>query len=133
MKVLKNYKKRAIQFRNDARLQIATDKTIIADIVENIANEFVVTFNGIDYVKAYDIYSKDSIQIYFSGLPVLSQYVKDIKFYKTQIVLTFDNSDNYFVTYSPEMITIKGKFIDSYLVTEDDIWLATEDNKDIIF
>ena len=133
MKILKKYTKRAIQFKNDVRTQIATDKTIIADNVTTIGTDFIATFANIDYAKGYDIYSKDSIQIYFSGLPILSEYLKDIKFNKTEIILTFDNSDNYFVTYSPEMITIKGKFIDSYLVTEDDIWLATEDNKDIIF
>lgn len=133
MKVLKNYKKRAIQFRNDARTQIATDKTIVADVVENIGNEFIATFNDIDYAKAYDVYSKDAIQVYFSGIAVLSQYVKDIQFYKTQVVLKFDNSGGYFNAYSADMVTIKGKFVDSYLVTEDDNWVGTEDNKDIIF
>lgn len=113
MKILKNYKKRAIEFRTEVRRQLATDKTIIADTFEKNENKFVIFFNNIYYANGYDVYNTKSIQVYFSGIAVLSEYIIKSEFKKNQIILTFDNSDGYFDLFTPDMVSIKGKFIDS--------------------
>ena len=43
-----------------------------------------------------------------------------------------DNSTGLYLDYIPNMIMIKGKFGDIYLSIEDELWLDTEDYKDII-
>ena len=133
MKILKSHKKKSFAFQNQVREQVAVDKTIIADIVDFIGDDFIAYFNEIDYARGFDVYSKISIKVYISGLEVLPQNIKSIEFNKDNIILKFDNKDGYFNGHPKEAVMIKGKFVDSYLVAEDDIWLDTEDYKDIIF
>ena len=133
MKILKKHTKRAINFRNEIRNQIATDKTIISDSIQYIGNECIVSFLNVAYVNGYDKLNKDSIEIFFNGLKGIAvDDIKTIDFKIDSIIITLDNSTGLFENYETNMIMLKGKFGDIYLSMEDDLWLDTEDYKDII-
>ena len=133
MKILKKHTKRAINFRNEIRNQIGTDKTIISDSIEYIGDDCIVSFLNVAYVNGYDKLNRDSIEIFFSGLKGnTSEDIKTIDFKIDSIIVTLNNSTGLFENYNPSMIMIKGKFGDIYLSMEDDLWLDTEDYKDII-
>ncbi len=130
MKIVKKNTKMQMAFREEVRTQLATDTTLVADTFVSSSNGVSFIFNNVTYAKGYQY--DDLTGVYISGLRQQKSDIKNIEFGSATISVNFENSDNYFENFGANSCTIKGKFKNTILTSEEYDTLLTENDEEII-
>lgn len=130
MKIVKKNTKMQIAFREAVRTQLATDTTLVADTFTSASNGVSFIFNNVTYVSGYEY--DYTTNVYIAGLRIQKSDIRNIEFGSSSISVNFENLDNYFENYSANACSIKGKFKNTILTSEDYDTLLTENDEEII-
>ena len=130
MKIVKKNTKMQIAFREAVRTQLATDTTLVADTFTSASNGVSFIFNNVTYTSGYQY--DEVTNVYIAGLRIQKSDIKNIAFGSSSISVNFENSDNYFENFGANACTIKGKFKNTILTSEEYDTLLTENDEEII-